>query len=242
MTLQGRSENRPRIRGARCGPFGAVVYSENALLIFRARRGSDPALRPAVFRSRRQTRLRSHRSEVGQLAALLETAAPRHLCLQLTMAADAVLQQGLRRRWRCPISPDRERLSPRSANRGQPPCLPPRNPRVGRPDSRPFHRAEITHQLTGRAIGPLRYLQLPQWVREGYADYVGKGNSFNYREARRAFLAGAPEMDWKRSGLYSRFHLLVAYLLDHRRWSVAQLLRSPPSQEAVEAAVREEKP
>jgi len=79
-------------------------------------------------------------------------------------------------------------------------------------------------------------------VRAGYADYVGKGTSFNYDEARRAFLAGVPEMDWQKSGLYWRFHLLVANLLDHRRWSVARLLRDPPPQEAVEAAVREEKP
>jgi hypothetical protein len=105
-----------------------------------------------------------------------------------------------------------------------------------------FVAHEITHQLTGRALGPLRFYKLPRWVREGYADYVGKGNSFDYDEAKRAFLAGTPEMDWKRSGLYGRFHLLVAYLLDHQRWSVEQLLQNPPSEAAVEAAVKEEKP
>jgi hypothetical protein len=103
-----------------------------------------------------------------------------------------------------------------------------------------FIAHEITHQLTGRALGPVRYLRLPQWVREGYADYVGKGGSFNYGDARRAFLANAPEMDWKRSGLYSRFHLLVAYLLDHQSWTVEQLLRNPPPQAEVEAAVARE--
>jgi len=102
-----------------------------------------------------------------------------------------------------------------------------------------FIAHEITHQLTGHAIGPLRYYQLPQWVREGYADYVGKGASFDYDEARRAFLAGAPEMDWKRSGLYWRYHLLVAYLLDRQDWSVARLLNAAPTQASVEAAVRE---
>jgi hypothetical protein len=30
----------------------------------------------------------------------------------------------------------------------------------------------------GHEVGPIHYFQLPQWVREGYADYVGKGNSF----------------------------------------------------------------
>jgi hypothetical protein len=104
-----------------------------------------------------------------------------------------------------------------------------------------FIAHEVTHQLTGHAIGPVRYYRLPQWVREGYADYVGKGNSFDYDAAKRAFLAGAPEMDWQRSGLYWRFHLLVAYLLDRQGWSVPRLLQDPPLQEVVEAAVREEK-
>jgi hypothetical protein len=101
---------------------------------------------------------------------------------------------------------------------------------------------EITHELTDRAIGPLRFYQLPQWVREGYADYDGKGASFDYGEAKRAFLAGTPEMEFKRSGQYGRFHLLVAYLLDHQHWSVDQLLNNPPSQAAIEAAIKEEKP
>jgi hypothetical protein len=105
-----------------------------------------------------------------------------------------------------------------------------------------FVAHEITHQLTGDAVGPVRYFRLPQWVREGYADYVGKGNSFDYNQAKRAFLAGTPEMDWKRSGLYWRFHLLVAHLLDHQHWSVERLLKSPPPEEAVEAAVSLEKP
>ncbi len=101
-----------------------------------------------------------------------------------------------------------------------------------------FVAHEITHQLTGHALGPIRYFELPQWVREGYADYVAKGDSFNYREARTAFLAGAPEMDWKRSGLYWRFQLLVSYLLDRQAWTVDRLLRDPPAQAAVEAAVK----
>jgi hypothetical protein len=105
-----------------------------------------------------------------------------------------------------------------------------------------FVAHEITHQITGRAIGPLRFYALPRWVREGYADYVGKGDSFDYDVAMRAFLAGTPEMDWKKSGLYWRFHLLVAYVLDHQHLNVEQLLRAPPSAAAVETAVTGEKP
>ena len=100
---------------------------------------------------------------------------------------------------------------------------------------------ELTHELTGRLVGPLGFYKMPQWVREGYADYVGKGN-FNYAEARQAFLTGALEMDFQGSGLYSRFHLLVAYLLDHQHWSVDRLLHEPwPDQVEVESAIRAEK-
>jgi hypothetical protein len=57
----------------------------------------------------------------------------------------------------------------------------------------------------------------------------------------RAFLLGAPEME-PNSGVYSRFHLLVAYLLDHEHWGVGQLLRAPPPEAMVEKAVRSQKP
>jgi hypothetical protein len=102
-----------------------------------------------------------------------------------------------------------------------------------------FIAHEITHTLTVRAVGWLAYYRLPQWVREGYADYVGKGAPFDYDGARRAFLAGAPEMDWRQSGLYVRYHLLVAYLLDKQHWTVQQLLESPPEQGLVENQIRD---
>jgi hypothetical protein len=86
----------------------------------------------------------------------------------------------------------------------------------------------------------LRYYRLPQWVREGYADYVGKSDSFDYGEAKRALLADSPDMNWQRSGLYARFQLFVAYLLDHQRWTVTRLLSNPPSEAEVEASVRTE--
>ena len=87
---------------------------------------------------------------------------------------------------------------------------------------------EVTHQLTGQALGPVRYFRLPQWVREGYADYVGKGAPFDYKTAERALQTGAPEMDWKRSGLYWRYQYLVADLLERRHWIVERLLHEAP--------------
>jgi hypothetical protein len=105
-----------------------------------------------------------------------------------------------------------------------------------------FIAHEITHTLTGQAVGGIAYHRLPQWKREGYADYVGKGAAFNYDEAKRAFLADDPKMDWARSGLYGRFHLLVAHLLEQQQWSVQRLLTDPIEQQTVEAMIRAEKP
>jgi len=99
---------------------------------------------------------------------------------------------------------------------------------------------EITHTLTVQAVGSYRYHKLPQWVREGYADYVGKGSAFNYEEAHRAFLTNDPKMDWQKSGLYLRFHLMVAYLLDRQHWTVQRLLNEPPEQAVIEQAIRQE--
>ena len=102
-----------------------------------------------------------------------------------------------------------------------------------------FVAHELTHQLTGRVLGPLGFYRLPKWVREGYADYVGKGSAFDYAAARRALLDGAPEMDWQHSGLYLRFHLQVAHLLDHRHWTVDRLLHGPwPDPATIDSEIR----
>jgi len=97
---------------------------------------------------------------------------------------------------------------------------------------------EITHTLTKRAVGVVNHQRLPQWVREGYADYVGKGLQFDYGEAEQAFLRDDVSMDFARSGLYRRFNLLVAYLLDKEHWSVERLLSESISQGQIEKALR----
>jgi hypothetical protein len=103
-----------------------------------------------------------------------------------------------------------------------------------------FIAHEITHTLTGQAIGNMAYMALPEWKREGYADYVARQSVFNYDEAKRAFLANDPKMDPAKSGLYLRFNLLVAHLLDKKHWSVQQMLTTPIDQASVEEMIRVE--
>jgi hypothetical protein len=96
---------------------------------------------------------------------------------------------------------------------------------------------EVTHTMTADHLG-VRAYDLPVWVREGYADYVGRGASFDYDEVRELFLRGDPLASPAASGHYLRYVLLVAHLLDREGWSVDRLLRSPPAMETVEAQVR----
>ena len=54
-----------------------------------------------------------------------------------------------------------------------------------------------------------------------------KGRGFDYEANLRAFRAGEVALDPARSGLYRRYHLLVASLLDVRRMTVDALLAEP---------------
>jgi hypothetical protein len=96
---------------------------------------------------------------------------------------------------------------------------------------------EATHVMESRALGRLAAVQYPVWMMEGYADYVGKAGAFDVAQNLAALKAGAPEMDPKASGLYRRYHLAVAYELDHRGLSAQQMFESKVSEGAVIAAL-----
>jgi hypothetical protein len=96
---------------------------------------------------------------------------------------------------------------------------------------------EVTHHMTSTSLGRWQYFLLPAWVREGYADYVGRAEPVDLREGALRLAAGAPEMEPKRSGLYLRYRLETAYLLQHEHQSVAELFAAPPSSQAVDQAI-----
>jgi hypothetical protein len=97
---------------------------------------------------------------------------------------------------------------------------------------------EVTHTMTADYLGPRASYALPIWVREGYADYVGRGDTFDYDDARARLVRGDPLASPAASGHYLRYALLVAHLLDRESWSVERLLRSPPDPAEVERRVR----
>ena len=96
---------------------------------------------------------------------------------------------------------------------------------------------EITHNLIARELGFVKYWQLPAWKNEGYADLVAKGGDFDFEHARDQLRRNEKDLDPAHSGLYLRFHLLVAYLLDHKGTSIADLLKSDFDQTQLEAEI-----
>ncbi len=98
-----------------------------------------------------------------------------------------------------------------------------------------FIAHELTHAMTADRIGRWRYHRLAAFQTEGYADYVAFARPVDLLRGREALARGTPEMDPRRSGLYRRYELLVAYLLDRRGESVDQLLQAPRDPRAVEA-------
>jgi hypothetical protein len=103
------------------------------------------------------------------------------------------------------------------------------------PSDRPlsyFIAHELMHVAHGRWLGRLGYARLPQWVDDGHADYVAR--DIDLHDALRAFKAGTKELDPVKSGLYIRFHLMVAYMMDKERMAPAALLEHPPTRDTVE--------
>ena len=101
-----------------------------------------------------------------------------------------------------------------------------------------FIAHEITHSLEANYLGRYAYWRLPVWKREGYADYVARGADFHFQEQLAAFQRNARETDFERSGLYLRYQLLVAHLLDNRRITPEVLLREPFNQDSLERELR----
>lgn len=103
-----------------------------------------------------------------------------------------------------------------------------------------FIAHELTHSDLSRRFGRTLMLRYPEWLLEGYADYVGKAGDFDYAANRAAFIAGEPEMDRGKSGLYRGYHLKVAYLLDRQGWSLERLFAQAPPAEELERRLRED--
>lgn len=100
-----------------------------------------------------------------------------------------------------------------------------------------FAAHEIAHSLTGEHVGPLDCARMPVWIREGVADYVALPAAGDLDALVTAYRAGARELDPRRSGLYTRYRLLVTLFLEAEGWSMARLLASRMEQAEAERAL-----
>lgn len=98
-----------------------------------------------------------------------------------------------------------------------------------------FIAHEVMHIANARTLGRRQYARMPQWVDDGYADYVAR--EIDFAAALRKMKDRAPELDPAQSGLYLRYELMIAYLLDKQHTPVRQLLAFPPSRQEVESGL-----
>jgi hypothetical protein len=95
-----------------------------------------------------------------------------------------------------------------------------------------FIAHELMHIAHVRAVGRAAYSRMEQWVDDGHSDYVAR--DIDYGAALRGLREGARELDPRRSGLYIRYHLLVAYAIEKRGLDARALLQRPPARAALE--------
>lgn len=96
-----------------------------------------------------------------------------------------------------------------------------------------FIAHEAVHVMQSRRFGRLNMARHPEWLTEGYADWVGRAGAFDFDHNRRLLRAGDPRLDYGRSGLYRRYHLMVAELIERRGFTAARLFDDPPPEAEV---------
>jgi hypothetical protein len=97
---------------------------------------------------------------------------------------------------------------------------------------------ELTHIIAWEHVG-LGRPQVPQWVWEGLADYVGIEGQETFEQLRDALgdrrVDDAMRVEY---GFYPRYRLLVTYFIKKKGWSVDQLLQTRLTEDEAIAIMR----
>lgn len=96
---------------------------------------------------------------------------------------------------------------------------------------------EITHGLIRHRLGLLRGILLPDWLDEGYADYVARESSFPEAEGLRRMVSG--ERHPSPAYRYFEYRQMARYLLEVKRLSFAQAVTKAGDAAALEQEVRQ---
>lgn len=95
---------------------------------------------------------------------------------------------------------------------------------------------EVTHMMVADRIGIIRARRLPVWLREGYAEYVARRDTFDYAATRLHLIAEDKELVAR--DRYWKYLLLVTHLLDLEGRDASAVLHAPPDPDEVEARIR----
>ena len=91
---------------------------------------------------------------------------------------------------------------------------------------------EVTHLYLSNYLGFGRQEFLPEWIKEGYCEYIGQGDAINPAEGIHALLAGQTQI---RGLYYFRSRLIMELLIDKQGLSIKQILAAPPKEADVYA-------
>jgi len=96
---------------------------------------------------------------------------------------------------------------------------------------------EITHGLIRHRLGVLRGIRLPDWVAEGYCDYIARESSFPEAEGLRLFASGQshPSMSFR----YFTYRQMVRYLVEHQHLTFSQVVARANESTAVADEARQ---
>lgn len=99
---------------------------------------------------------------------------------------------------------------------------------------------ELTHAASGKFLGTVQYHLMPEWVREGIADYVAMPAKRSVSELYTEI--GDQDADlamMNKYGVYAPYRLLVSFFLNEQDWSVEKVLKSRLTKAEARAIMRE---
>ncbi len=99
-----------------------------------------------------------------------------------------------------------------------------------------FLSHELTHAMQAQQ-DRFMILKVPGYVMEGYADYIGKKDQFDYQLSRQMLIDNHPFMR-DDSPLYNRYHLAIAHLIDVQGMSIKEISRNPPNFQALVTEIK----
>ncbi len=102
-----------------------------------------------------------------------------------------------------------------------------------------FIAHEITHSLQTK-VERFMHITTSKYIVEGYADYIGKSTSFKYDKYLNDFLQNDVTMNPKSSGLYNKYHLFIAYLIEKKGMSFKEIVNLNMKMEEIENELKNE--